>query len=95
MKITAQTVARMAQLAKLELTEPEQEALLPQLEQVFAHMEVLHTLNMEAVSPMSHVLPVENAVREDEVEESLPVQRLLKSAPTGEQGGFFVPRTVE
>ena len=95
MKITPQTVARMAELAKLELTELEQEHTVLALEQVLSHMEVLRTLDTHAVEPMSHVLSVDAPLREDAVGDSLDTDRLLSCAPTGAMGGFYVPRAVE
>jgi aspartyl-tRNA(Asn)/glutamyl-tRNA(Gln) amidotransferase subunit C len=47
--------------------------------------------DMADVPPTSHVIDVENALREDKPRPSMPVDRALESAPDAAQGGFRVP----
>jgi aspartyl-tRNA(Asn)/glutamyl-tRNA(Gln) amidotransferase subunit C len=46
---------------------------------------------MEDVEPTSHVVAVENALRADEPQPSLPQDVALAAAPDVAQGGFRVP----
>ncbi|MEA4934055.1 MAG: Asp-tRNA(Asn)/Glu-tRNA(Gln) amidotransferase subunit GatC, partial [Lawsonibacter sp.] len=44
---------------------------------------------------MSHVFPVKNVMREDEVVPSFDRAELLKNAPNADEEAFLVPKTVE
>lgn len=47
------------------------------------------------VEPLSHVFPVKNVLREDEVQPSMDRGMLLKNAPAADDEAFLVPKTVE
>ena len=44
---------------------------------------------------MSHVFPVKNVLREDEVKPSTPRAELLKNAPVPDEEAFLVPKAVD
>lgn len=58
-------------------------------------MGTLNALDTSGVEPMSHVFPVKNVLREDEVVPSFDRDELLRNAPASEDGAFLVPKTVE
>ena len=66
-----------------------------QLEQIVAYMDVLNKLDTTGVEPMSHVFPVKNVLREDEVLPSQDRTELLAGAPVPDQEAFLVPKAVE
>ena len=85
-------VLHVARLARLELTEEEQDRMSVELSKVLDHIERIGELgDLEHVEPTSHVIAVENALRADEPRPSLPVEVALASAPEADQGGFRVP----
>ncbi|NCO43755.1 MAG: aspartyl/glutamyl-tRNA amidotransferase subunit C, partial [Armatimonadetes bacterium] len=43
----------------------------------------------------SHVIPMTNVFRKDEVKPSLPVESVLANAPDATETAFRVPRVVE
>jgi aspartyl-tRNA(Asn)/glutamyl-tRNA(Gln) amidotransferase subunit C len=85
-------VLHVARLARLELTPQEVERFAGELSKVLDHIELIGQLgDMADVPPTSHVIDVENALREDNPRPSMPVDRALQSAPDAAQGGFRVP----
>ena len=85
-------VLHVARLARLELTEDEQDRMRLELSKVLDHIERIGELgDLEDVEPTSHVIAVENALRADEPRPSLSPEVALQSAPEPDQGGFRVP----
>ena len=85
-------VLHVAKLARLELTPEEVERFAGELSKVLDHIELIGQLgDMADVPPTSHVIDVENALREDAPRPSMPVDRALESAPDAALGGFRVP----
>jgi aspartyl-tRNA(Asn)/glutamyl-tRNA(Gln) amidotransferase subunit C len=85
-------VLHVARLARLELTEDEVERFSGELSKVLDHIETIGQLgDLAGVEPTSHVVNVENALREDEPRPSWPRDVMLASAPDAAAGGFRVP----
>ncbi len=95
MKITTEMVDYISVLSRLKLPEEEKERMTGELENILAYMDVLNTLDTSQVEPMSHVFPIRNVVREDEVAPSFDREQLLKNAPQRDQEAFLVPKAVE
>ena len=85
-------VLHVARLARLELTEAELETMAEELSGVLDHIEKIGELgDLADVPPTSHVVEVENVLREDEPRPCLPRDVALAAAPDAAQGGFRVP----
>lgn len=84
-------VLHVAHLARLELSEAEVEKMAAELSHVLDHIEKIRELDLDGVQPTSHVVEVEDALREDEPRPSLPVEVALAPAPEPVQDGFGVP----
>ena len=95
MEITKEMVDYVSELSRLRLDEGSKEKMRGELERILAYMDVLNTLDTEGVEPMSHVFPVKNVLREDEVKPSTPRAELLKNAPVPDEEAFLVPKAVE
>ena len=95
MKLTKEEVEKVANLARLEITETEKEAFSGQLSSILTYMEQLKGLNTEGVEPTATVLEQTNVFREDEVRPSLPADKALANAPGQTDGLFTVPRILE
>ena len=95
MKITEELVDYVSALSRLRLPEEEKRSMAAQLEQIVSYMDVLNTLDTDGVEPMSHVFPVKNVMRPDEVRPSQDRADLLSSAPVPDDQAFLVPKTVE
>ena len=74
-------VLHVARLARLELSEAEVDQMAAELSKVLDHVEQIRELDLEGVSPTSHVIDVAGVVRADEPEPSLTAEVALASAP--------------
>ncbi len=95
MTITEETIQYVAALAKLKVTEEEKVRAAQDLNRILDYMETMNELDTEGVEPMSHVLPIKNVFREDEVTNGENREELLKNAPRQIAGSYAVPKTVE
>jgi len=92
MSLNRDQVLHVARLARLELSEEEVERFSTELSKVFDWIETINQLgDIDDVEPTSHVVAVENALRADEPQPSLPQEVALAAAPDAAQGGFRVP----
>src|SRR5687768_3436855 len=90
-KLTRETVAHVARLARLELTPDEIELFTEQLGAVLEHAADVESLDTEGVPPTAHPLHLENVLREDEPRPSLDREEVLAQAPAAEADRFRVP----
>jgi aspartyl-tRNA(Asn)/glutamyl-tRNA(Gln) amidotransferase subunit C len=95
MKITKQEVEHVAKLARLELTDQEKEKLTDQLSNILTYVEKLNELDTRGVEPTSHVLDINNVMRDDVAEESLTQEKALANAPEKAAGHYKVPKIIE
>ena len=95
MKITEELVDYISTLSRLKLPEGEKAAMAAELEKIVDYMDVLSGLDTSAVEPMSHIFPLKNVTRPDEVVPSGDREELLANGPAVKDGAFLVPKTVE
>ncbi|MHC4392019.1 MAG: Asp-tRNA(Asn)/Glu-tRNA(Gln) amidotransferase subunit GatC [Planctomycetota bacterium] len=93
--ISAGTVRHLATLARLELTAPEQAALVHDLGRIVAHTETLATLDLDGVEPATGAFGRQGSLRADTPRASLPREVLLRGAPRSTPEGFEVPSVLE
>ncbi|HEX8855253.1 MAG TPA: Asp-tRNA(Asn)/Glu-tRNA(Gln) amidotransferase subunit GatC [Thermoleophilaceae bacterium] len=89
--IGREQVLHVARLARLELSEAEVERFSEELSTVLDHIEQINQLDLDGVEPTSHVIQVENVLREDVPRPCLPREKALEQAPDVAAGGFRVP----
>ncbi len=95
MSLTADDVARLAILARLELSAQEAKTTLSQLNSVFDLIGQLQAVDTAGVEPMTHPIAMSLRLREDQVTESDARERYQQVAPATEQGLYLVPRVIE
>lgn len=93
--ISDETIEYVGILAKLELSEEEREQAKKDMGSMLDYIDQLSELDTTGVDPMSHVFPVNNVFRADEVTNGDDRENILKNAPEEKDGSFVVPRTVE
>lgn len=93
--ITQKQVEHVAALARLKLTDEEKKQFTEQLNKILQFAEKLNELDTENVPPTSHVLPIQNVMREDKVRPSLDREKALLNAPDQRDGMFKVPAVFE
>ena len=89
--IDREQVLHVARLARLELTDEEVERMSGELSSILDHVERMNELELEDVEPTSHVVALENVMREDEPRPSWDRDRTLEGAPDPSDGAFRVP----
>ena len=62
-----------------------------ELSKVLDHIEKISELDLDGVEPTSHVVELENVLREDAPRASLPREKALEQAPDSDGSGFRVP----
>jgi aspartyl-tRNA(Asn)/glutamyl-tRNA(Gln) amidotransferase subunit C len=87
-------IDNIAQLARLKLTDAERERLGRHLEQIIEYIDQLNRLDTEDVEPTSHVLPIHNVFREDEVSQSGATPDYLTGSPSHQKGHYEVPKII-
>ncbi len=95
MSLDRAAVDHVARLARLDLTEEERERMQKELTLILGHAEKIQSLELDAVPPTSHPLPLSNVMRPDVARPSLPREEALANAPEAEDGRFRVPRIIE
>ena len=95
MKITREEIEHVARLARLELSEQEKEMFTGQMDAILAYVDKLNELETGGIVPTSHVVPMENAFREDVVTESFGADHALLNAPDRSDDFFRVPKVIE
>lgn len=89
--IEREQVLHVARLARLRLSAEEVERMRDELSTILDHIERLNELDLEGVEPTSHVVELENVLREDVSRPSLDRDKALEQAPDAASGGFRVP----
>lgn len=99
MALTPQDIARVAELARLELRSDESGHSLGQINQFFKLVEQMAAVNTDGVEPLAHPTALLGAValrlRDDVVSESNQREASQRSAPAVERGLFLVPKVIE
>jgi aspartyl-tRNA(Asn)/glutamyl-tRNA(Gln) amidotransferase subunit C len=93
--ISDETMEYVGILAKLELSPEQQAKAKSDMERMLDYIDQLNELDTTGVEPMSHVFPVNNVFREDEVTNGDEREAILANAPKAKDGAFVVPKTVE
>ncbi len=93
-RITAADVAKVARLARLDLTNEELQRTRSQLAGILEHFADIDALDLVDVAPMTQPYPLVNVFRKDVVLPSLDRDEVLAAAPSAEDGRFRVPPIV-
>jgi aspartyl-tRNA(Asn)/glutamyl-tRNA(Gln) amidotransferase subunit C len=89
------TVQHIAKLARLKLSEAEEDLYTAQLGNILQYFEELKAIDTTGVEPMSHAVPLTNVLREDAVIPSPGHEKMLSQTAAAEREFFKVPRIGE
>ncbi|ROZ78928.1 Asp-tRNA(Asn)/Glu-tRNA(Gln) amidotransferase subunit GatC [Ramlibacter sp. WS9] len=99
MALTSQDIARIANLARLELSPSESERMLTQINGFFDIVEKIGAVDTSGVEPLAHpvaaIQDVALRLREDVASEPNNREANQRSAPAVERGLFLVPKVIE
>ena len=93
--ISDETIEYVGILAKLELSDEEKGQAKKDMGSMLDYIDKLNELDTEGVEPMSHVFPVENVFREDQVTNGDDRDNILLNAPQKKEGTYMVPKTFD
>jgi len=95
MSVDADTVRRIAHLARIAVTEAEVPHLQGELNAMLAFVEQLSEVDIEGVEPMTSVMPMEMKKRHDVVDDGDIADDIVKNAPDAVNHFFLVSKVVE
>jgi aspartyl-tRNA(Asn)/glutamyl-tRNA(Gln) amidotransferase subunit C len=95
MSVDADTVRRIAHLARIAVTEAEVPHLQGELNAMLSFVEQLSEVDVSGVEPMTSVMPMEMRKRPDRVNDGEIPDDIVKNAPATENHFFLVPKVVE
>ena len=88
-------IAKVARLARIGLGAGELARYGSELEVILEHAARIQALDLDAVEPTAHPLPMVNAFRDDEPSATLDRDEVLAQAPDREGPYFRVPPFLE
>jgi aspartyl-tRNA(Asn)/glutamyl-tRNA(Gln) amidotransferase subunit C len=95
MALTLDDVARIAHLARIEITDEEARRTLSQLNDIFALIAKMQAVDTSGIEPMAHPLGGAQRLRPDEATEVIDRDAALRNAPAQQDGLFLVPKVIE
>ena len=95
MSVDADTVRRIAHLARIAVPESEVEHLRGELNAILAFVEQLQEVNVDGVEPMTSVTPMAMKQRADVVTDGGIAADIVRNAPASDANFFLVPKVVE
>ncbi len=95
MALDADTLMRVAHLARLRVSEEELAAYEHSLNAILGLVDQLQSVDTQNIEAMAHPLAVTQSLRPDEVTEQDHHQDYQRLAPAVEAGLYLVPRVIE
>lgn len=99
MSLTSADIARIANLARLELKQDESERMRMQINGFFDLVEKMRAVDTTGIEPLAHpvatIQDITLRLREDRVSEPNNREANMRNAPAVEHGLFLVPKVIE
>ena len=91
MSLSADEVRKVAELARLEISDAELETMARQLSAIVDYINQLQEVNTDGVEPLAHALDLHDVFREDVPGQSLGPDEALANAPARKNNFYRVP----
>ena len=95
MSVDKATVAKIASLARIRMSDGEVAAMVPELNNILGWVEQLGEVDVSGIEPMTAVIPNTLRLREDKVTDGKVRDKVMANAPAAEHGFFGVPKVIE
>jgi aspartyl-tRNA(Asn)/glutamyl-tRNA(Gln) amidotransferase subunit C len=95
MSVDADTVRRIAHLARIKVTASEVPHLQGELNAMLSFVEQLSEVDISGVEPMTSVMPMDMKKRLDVVNDGEIADDIVRNAPATDHHFFLVPKVVE
>jgi aspartyl-tRNA(Asn)/glutamyl-tRNA(Gln) amidotransferase subunit C len=93
-ELSSQQVEHVARLARLGITPDEVVRYRDQLSKILHHIEALNRADTSKVPATAHPLAERNVMRDDVLEPSLPLEDVLRNAPSRD-GDYFKVKAIQ
>jgi aspartyl-tRNA(Asn)/glutamyl-tRNA(Gln) amidotransferase subunit C len=95
MALDKSEVEKIAQLARLHISDSEAEEVTNRISDILALIDKMQAVDTDNVEPLSHPLDVVQRLRPDQVTETDRRDELQEIAPNSEAGLYLVPKVIE
>lgn len=95
MNLSRDDVRKVADLARLKVTDDELDSLASDLRAIVGYVEILNEVDTTGVTPMVHAVELQNVLRPDVRVPSLPRTAALSNAPRTDGQYFLVPPIID
>ncbi|MFV8401621.1 Asp-tRNA(Asn)/Glu-tRNA(Gln) amidotransferase subunit GatC [Dermabacter hominis] len=92
--MSSEEVARLASLARIELTDEEIARFAGEFDAILDAVASVSEVASDDVPATSHPIPMTNVFRKDEVTKTLTQEEALSGAPEAADGRFVVPQIL-
>ena len=93
--IDKETIKHIAYLSRLEVKENEMDTISNKIGDVLKYVDQLQSVNTDNIGITYNTINLTNALRDDEIRDSLDREKVLQNAPEKEMGCFKVPKVLE
>jgi aspartyl-tRNA(Asn)/glutamyl-tRNA(Gln) amidotransferase subunit C len=93
--VTPEIVKHVALLARLRLEGEALARTAAQLDEILEYVKKLQSVPTDGIEPTTHVLPLSNVLRPDDVRPSLPQGTIAALAPAMHPPFVKVPKVIE
>ncbi len=95
MSLMPEDIKKIAQLARLNLSENEITLYAPQLSSILQLIEQMNQIETTHIEPLAHPLDISQRLRPDVITESNLRDKFQRLAPQVEAGLYLVPKVIE
>ena len=95
MSVDTATVRHIARLARLQMSDAEVAAMVPELNNILGWVEQLGEVDTDGVEPLTAVIDLKLRLRDDVVTDGDVRGEVLANAPDAQHGFFAVPKVIE
>lgn len=92
--VSKEEVLKMADVAKVALTEDEATLYAESISDIVERAEGLKNMDLSDVEPATHALEIYDVVREDEPNNQVSIEDALLNSESTEDGQFKVPKMI-
>ncbi len=94
MKLSKDELLKVADLARIEMTEQEVLSISKQVSDILGYIEILEKADTNNINPTSHDMAATNVFRDDTVIDTFNKEKALANAPRAEEDHFVVPKSI-
>jgi aspartyl-tRNA(Asn)/glutamyl-tRNA(Gln) amidotransferase subunit C len=95
MSVTSSDIAKLARLARIQISEAAANEAAQSISDVLALVDQLQAVNTDGVTPMAHPMDAVQRLRPDVITETNQRELFQSIAPAIQDGLYLVPQVIE